>query len=165
MHSDYTRLQENFISLEKDIILYETSLALSGKQLLWRPEYAPRRGYSFPSASHGLPGRPFGKVLQSRPPIAIGSGNHVPWYLHKGTEVYPPKHLHRGSDSSFIQHCQKLEAIKCPSGEWMNKLLHIQMMGCCLVLRRNELSRHGQRNPLVVQHLGLCPGFNPWLRN
>ena len=46
--------------------------------------------------------------------------NHAPWYLPKGTEkVYPPKHLHRGDDSSFIQHCQKLETIKRSSGEWL----------------------------------------------
>ena len=61
-----------------------------------------------------------GLMLQFRPPIAIGSGSHAPWYLPKGTEkVYPPKHLHRGDDSSFIQHCQKLETIKRSSGEWL----------------------------------------------
>ena len=74
--------------------------------------------------------------------IARASGNHTRRYLPKATEnLYPQKNLHTGYHSSFIQHCQKLEATKYASGEQVNKPWPIQTMECYSVLKRNGLSR------------------------
>jgi len=68
--------------------------------------------------------------------------DHVPWYLPKGTErLCRHRKLHRDVYSSFIHHCQNLEAIKM-SAEGVSKLKHIPTMVYYSELKRKELSSH-----------------------
>ena len=49
---------------------------------------------------------------------------------------------HMNVYGSFIQHCQKLEAIKMSFNKWVDKLWYIHTMEYCSAIKRNKLSNH-----------------------
>ena len=54
--------------------------------------------------------------------LPVWSRIHTPWRFPEGVEnLCPYKILHLNVYSSFIHHCQKLEATKMPFSRWMDK--------------------------------------------
>ena len=69
--------------------------------------------------------------------------NYTTWYLPSGGKnLCPHKNLSMDICSSFVYHCQNLEANKMSFSGWMNEWWHIQIMGCYLMLKINETTSH-----------------------
>ena len=69
--------------------------------------------------------------------------NYTTWYSpNGGKNLCPHKNLSMDICSSFVYHCQNLEANKMFFSGWMNEWWHIQIMGCYLMLKINETASH-----------------------
>ena len=75
--------------------------------------------------------------------VTVWCTNYTTWYSpNGGKNLCPHKNLSMDICSSFVYHCQNLEANKMFFSGWMNEWWHIQIMGCYLMLKINETASH-----------------------
>lgn len=74
--------------------------------------------------------------------LPIGSGNHAPWYLPKGTENMSTRKPACGTLQKLLHNCSNLEATKMFFSRWVDKVWYIQTMEYDSALNRNELSSY-----------------------